>query len=98
MTLLTLTETATMLKVSPRTVRRLPITRAYVGGQLRYDLADLEAYVRSTKAGGPQQAAITLTVPPAQAVVHGQAVTLPAISAPRTVKHRNPLFSIRVKR
>lgn len=41
MTLLTLPETAEMLKVSPRTVRRLPIPRAYVGGQLRYDLSDL---------------------------------------------------------
>lgn len=95
MTLLTLTETATLLKVSPSTVRRLPLPRAKVGGQVRYDLADLEAYVQSRKAGGVQPVVITQTLPPF--VVDGTAM-IPATVAPRTVKHRSPLFAIGGKR
>ncbi len=101
MTLLTLTETAQMLKVSPRTVRRLPMPRAYVGGQLRYDLTDVEAYVQSRKAGGQQVGIVSLVVPPAQACVNGQEVNGLAETstpAPRLVKHRNPLYSIGGKR
>ena len=103
MTLLTLTETAALLKVSPRTVRRLPITRAYVGGQLRYDLADLEAYVKSTKAGGAPVQIVTVqqpvAIPEGRAIIHGQEVTLPTATAPaRLVKHRSPLFAIGGKR
>lgn len=52
MTLLTPAETAQFLKVSARTLRRLPVPRAKIGGQLRYDLADLEAWVRMQKQGG----------------------------------------------
>lgn len=98
MTLLTLTETATMLKVSPRTVRRLPITRAYVGGQLRYDLADLEAYVKSTKAGGVPQMVITLPAQPITVAVNGEPRTTMSGEPARPVKHRSPLFAIGGKR
>lgn len=104
MTLLTLTETAQMLKVSPRTVRRLPMPRAYVGGQLRYDLADVEAYVQSRKAGGAQMGVLTIAgvsvpVPPVQTL---ESMIIPkeisGTSPPRLVKHRNPLYSIGGKR
>lgn len=104
MTLLTLTETAQMLKVSPRTVRRLPITRAYVGGQLRYDLADVEAYVQSTKAGGHQMGVLTiegLSVPVAPVQMLESMIIPKEISGsspPRPVKHRSPLFAIGGKR
>ncbi|HRB16751.1 MAG TPA: helix-turn-helix domain-containing protein [Nitrospira sp.] len=90
MTLLTLIETAELLRVSPRTVRRLPIPRAYVGGQLRYDLSDLEAYVASRKQGGQDRAP---SRPPASLVIKG---TLSAqTTSGRIVQHRNPLFAIR---
>lgn len=97
MTLLTLSEAAAVLKVSPRTVRRLPITRAYVGGQLRYDLADLEAYVKSTKAGGAPVQIVTVA---AQLGMPTEAMpALPIATAPaRLVKHRSPLFAIGGKR
>lgn len=97
MTLLTLTETAALLKVSPRTVRRLPITRAYVGGQLRYDLADLEAYVKSTKAGGAPVQIVTVAVQPGMQIEATAALPLPTAPA-RLVKHRNPLYAIEGKR
>lgn len=98
MTLLTLTETATLLKVSPSTVRRLPLPRAKVGGQVRYDLADLEAYVQSRKAGGAQPVVITMNVPPVMPMVNGEIIKpLPAEPA-RRVKHRSPLFAIGGKR
>ncbi|MCS6297216.1 MAG: helix-turn-helix domain-containing protein [Nitrospira sp.] len=97
MVLLTLTETATMLKVSPRTVRRLPITRAYVGGQLRYDLADLEAYVKSRKAGGLPVQLVTVAVQPTMQIESHSSAPMPFAPA-RLVKHRNPLFAIGGKR
>ena len=97
MTLLTLTETAALLKVSPRTVRRLPITRAYVGGQLRYDLADLEAYVKSTKAGGAPVQIVTVAVQSGMQIEATAALPLPTAPA-RLVKHRNPLYTIAGKK
>ena len=90
MTLLTLMETAEMLKVSPRTVRRLPIPRAYVGGQLRYELSDLEAYVASRKQGGQDRAT---NRPPARLVTKGNLPPQPTNG--RLVQHRNPLYSVR---
>lgn len=90
MTLLTLTETAEMLKVSPRTVRRLPISRAYVGGQLRYDLNDLEAYVMSRKQGGQDRAQ---NRPPARLVAKGNLSPQPTNG--HFVQHRNPLYALR---
>lgn len=93
MTLLTLMETAEMLKVSPSTVRRLPIPRAYVGGQLRYDLADLEAYVMSRKQGGQERATGR---PPGRLETQGDRAVQP--KSGRIVQHRSPLFAIGRKR
>lgn len=97
MTLLTLTETAQLLKVSPRTVRRLPMPRAYVGGQLRYDLADIEAYVKSRKAGGLPVQIVTVEVQSAAQIDQRALVPMPSPTV-RPVKHRNPLFAIGGKR
>lgn len=90
MTLLTLSETAEMLKVSPRTVRRLPIPRAYVGGQIQYDLSDLEAYVLSRKQGGQVR---TPSRPPARLVTKGDLAA--QTTNGHIVQHRNPLYAIR---
>ncbi len=98
MTILTIPEAAALLKVSPRTVRRLPIPRAKVGGQVRYDLADVEAYVQSRKVGGMPQMVPTFRVPPGQAIVSGQPLTMPTVMAQLAVKHRSPLFAIGGKR
>lgn len=98
MTLLTLTETATLLKVSPSTVRRLPLPRAKVGGQVRYDLADLEAYVQSRKAGGLPQTVVLMTGPPTIATLNGESIPTAPVPSPRLVKHRSPLFAIGGKR
>ena len=92
MTLLTLPETAEMLKVSPRTVRRLPIPRAYVGGQLRYDLSDLETYVISQKQGGQDKAP---TCPPVRLVTKGDLA--PHSTSGHIVQHRNPLYTVRTR-
>jgi len=90
MTLLTPRETAKLLKVSFSTVRRLPIPKAYVGGQLRYDLSDLEAYVTSRKQGGPSKApsrpAVSLTIK--------GSLPSPSVSG-YIVQHRNPLYAVR---
>ncbi len=93
MTLLTLIETAEMLKISPRTVRRLPILRAYVGGQLRYDLSDLEAYVMSRKQGGQNRTPSCLAVKPAT-----KGNSSPQPTSGHIVQHRSPLFAIGGKR
>lgn len=90
MTLLTLTETAEMLKISPRTVRRLPIPRAYVGGQLRYDLSDVEAYVMSRKQGGQIKPS---SRSPLSLTIKG---SLPSPSrSEHIVQHRNPLYALK---
>lgn len=113
MTLLTPSETAQFLKVSARTLRRLPVPRAKIGGQLRYDLADLEAWVRMQKQGG----APTVLLPAGKATINGVTVSVPEVvvplqtlessmipqsvsgsAQPRQVKHRNPLFAIGGKR
>lgn len=88
MTLLTPAETADFLKISPRTLRRLPVPRAKIGGQLRYDLADLEAWVRRQKRG------MILDVTPATTVTNLPAPVLIPAASPRPVRHRNPLFAI----
>lgn len=107
MTLLTPAETAQFLKVSERTLRRLPVPRAKIGGQLRYDLADLEAWVRMQKQGGAQT-----IVWPASVTIRGDTMSMPlhalessiipqsvsGTAPPRQVKHRNPLFAIGGKR
>lgn len=98
MTLLTKKEAAAFLKVSERTVVRLPITRTRIGGQVRYDLADVEAYVQSRKVGGVPSMVPTLRMPPGQAIVNGQPVTVPTVMAQLAVKHRSPLFAIGGKR
>ncbi|MCS6287718.1 MAG: helix-turn-helix domain-containing protein [Nitrospira sp.] len=113
MTLLTPAETAQFLKVSMRTLRRLPVPRAKIGGQLRYDLADLEAWVRMQKQGGAQMLVVptgtatingvTVSVPPAQVPLQMLESTIipkpiSGSSQPRPVKHRNPLFAIGGKR
>lgn len=90
MTILTLIETAELLKVSPRTVRRLPIPRAYVGGQIRYDLLDLEAYVSSRKQGGQDRAP---SRPAAKLVTKGDLAA--QMTSLRIVQHRNPLYAVR---
>lgn len=90
MTLLTLIETAEILKVSPRTVRRLSIPRAYVGGQLRYDLSDLEAYVASRKQGGQSRAPTR----PAMSLTIKGSLPAPSVSG-HLVQHRNPLYALR---
>ena len=108
MTLLTPSETAQFLKVSARTLRRLPVPRAKIGGQLRYDLADLEAWVRMQKQWGTH----TIVVQPGAAYINGKRVAYPlqvsdrtiipqsvaGTAQPRQVKHRNPLFAIGEKR
>lgn len=91
-------EAAALLKVSERTVVRLPITRTRIGGQVRYDLADVEAYVQSRKVGGMAQMVPTFRVPTGQAIVNGQPVTMPTVMAQLAVKHRSPLFAIGGKR
>lgn len=88
MTLLTPAETADFLKISPRTLRRLPVPRAKIGGQLRYDLADLEAWVRRQKQG------MILDVTPATTETSLPAPAMIPVTSPRPVKHRNPLFAI----
>ena len=90
MTLLTIIETAELLKVSPRTVRRLPIPRAYVGGQLRYDLGDLEAYVASRKQGGSIKPS---SRQPISLTIKGSLPT-PSTSE-HIVRHRNPLYALK---
>lgn len=90
MTLLTLIETAEMLKVSPRTVRRLPIPRAYVGGQLRYDLSDVDVYVMSRKQGGQSQSSGR----PAVNLTTKGSLPSPAVRG-YIVQHRNPLYAVR---
>lgn len=52
MTILTPLETAQMLRVSERTVRRLPIVKTYVGGQLRYDADDVRGLRAQPKIRG----------------------------------------------
>lgn len=88
MTLLTPAETAQFLKVSERTLRRLPVPRAKIGGQLRYDLADLEAWVRMQKQG------MILDVTPVTTLTSLPAPALIPAATSRPVKHRNPLFAI----
>ncbi|CBK43661.1 conserved protein of unknown function [Nitrospira defluvii] len=88
MTLLTPSETAQFLRVSARTLRRLPVPRAKIGGQLRYDLADLEAWVRKQKQG------MILDVTPATPLTSLPTPALIPAASPRPVKHRNPLFAI----
>lgn len=88
MTLLTPAETAQFLKVSERTLRRLPVPRAKIGGQLRYDLADLEAWVQMQKRG------MTLDVTPTITLTNLPVTTLIPAASSRLVKHRNPLFAI----
>ncbi len=105
MTLLTPAETAQFLKVSARTLRRLPVPRAKIGGQLRYDLADLEAWVRMQKQGMIIDVRTfadmpsSLPAPPlhslASAVIPKQ---IAGSSQQREVKHRNPLFATRGNR
>jgi len=105
MTLLTPAETAQFLKVSERTLRRLPVPRAKIGGQLRYDLADLEAWVRMQKQGMILDVTLladrpaSVPAPPLQSL---DSTIIPkplsGSSQPRPVKHRNPLFAIGGKR
>ncbi len=105
MTLLTPSETAQFLKVSERTLRRLPVPRAKIGGQLRYDLADLEAWVRMQKQGMIIDVRMFADVPTRLPETTLQALESSMIpkqisgtGQPRQVKHRNPLFAIGGKR
>ena len=94
-------------------MRRLPVPRAKIGGQLRYDLADLEAWVRMQKQGGAQG----VVLPAGQAIINGLRVSVPEVvvplqtlessiipkqisgsSQPRQVKHRSPLLAFGGKR
>lgn len=97
MTLLTLTEVATMLKVSPRTVRRLPIPRTYIGGQLRYHPDRIADYVNSRTVGGAPVQIVTVAVQSGMQIEDTAALPLPTAPA-RLVKHRNPLYAIGGKR
>lgn len=101
MTLLTPAETAQFLKVSERTLRRLPVPRAKIGGQLRYDLADLEAWVLMQKQGMILDVTpnVALSAPPLQ-MPESTIIPKPLSGSaqPRPVKHRNPLFAIGGKR
>lgn len=105
MTLLTPAETAKFLKVSERTLRRLPVPRAKIGGQLRYDLADLEAWVRMQKRGmilDVTMLADRSATPAALPLQTLESSMIPkqlsGSPQPRQVKHRNPLFAIGGKR
>lgn len=105
MTLLTPAETAQFLKVSERTLRRLPVPRAKIGGQLRYDLADLEAWVRMQKQGMILDVRTFTDMPsslPAQPLQTLESSIIPqsvsGSAPPRQVKHRSPLLAIGGKR
>lgn len=78
--LLTTEEAAKVLNVSARTVRRLPIPLAKVGGQVRYDMADLEAYVQSRKMGTMLP---MIVVPTAPSVVVDDLAMIPTTIWPR---------------
>ncbi|QOV91064.1 helix-turn-helix domain-containing protein [Humisphaera borealis] len=43
-------EAAEYLRVSRRTLHGLPVPRCKVGGQIRYDVADLNEYIAKSKA------------------------------------------------
>lgn len=105
MTLLTPAETAQFLKVSERTLRRLPVPRAKIGGQLRYDLDDLEAWVRMQKQGMIIDVTMLADRPaslvaPSLKALESSIIPKPiaGTAQPRQVRHRNPLFAIGGKR
>ncbi len=95
MTLLTPAETADFLKVSVRTLRRLTVPKVRIGGQVRYDLADLEAYVLRQKQG--QLVDITTT----KTLVHSPAPLLLTVrlddmmrgASVRPIRHRSPVLA-----
>ncbi len=95
MTLLTPAETADFLKISMRTLRRLPVPKARIGGQVRYDVADLEAYVLRQKEGLVIDSPTIKTVAPSPVppllAVHSNDM-MPSQPG-RTIRHRSPVLA-----
>lgn len=95
MTLLTPAETAAFLKISLRTLRRLPVPRAKIGGQLRYDVVDLEAYVLRQKQGLVIDIATTKTVvrSPALPLLAVRYNDMPPSKPGKPIRHRSPALA-----